>query len=142
MHPKSDDSPGELIHDNHDPVGFQENGFAPEQIDAPEAIFHMADEGEPGGSISGLWVVALGEDAPHYIFVDVDAKGSCDLLSDSGTSEPRILALHLKNKLDELWRWALGPWLAASSGRVEQPIFSILERLMKSKDRRWPDGDG
>jgi hypothetical protein len=47
MHAKSDDSPRELVHDNQDPVGFEENGLALEQIDAPKAVFHVADEGEP-----------------------------------------------------------------------------------------------
>ena len=47
MHPKSDDSPSELVHDNQDPVGLEENGLAPEQVDAPEAILHVADKGEP-----------------------------------------------------------------------------------------------
>ena len=36
-----------LVHDNKDPVGFEENGLAPEQIHAPEAILHVANEGEP-----------------------------------------------------------------------------------------------
>ncbi len=47
VHPKADDAPGELVHDNLDPVGLEENGLAPEQIDAPEAILQVADKGEP-----------------------------------------------------------------------------------------------
>jgi hypothetical protein len=47
MNTKADDPPGELVHDNRDPVGFEENGFAPEEINTPETILHVADEGEP-----------------------------------------------------------------------------------------------
>ena len=47
MNTKADDPPGELIHDNEDPVGLEENGFAPEQIDAPEIILHVANKCEP-----------------------------------------------------------------------------------------------
>lgn len=79
MNANVDDSPCELIHDNQDPVGLEENGLAPEQIDTPKAIFHMADEGEPRGPISWLWTIVLGKDTPHDIFVDIDAKGPCDL---------------------------------------------------------------
>lgn len=47
MNAKADNSPCELVHDNQDPVGFEENGLAPEQIDTPETILYMADKGEP-----------------------------------------------------------------------------------------------
>ena len=47
MHPKSNDSPSELIHDNQNPVGLEGNRLAPKQIDTPEAILHVADKGEP-----------------------------------------------------------------------------------------------
>ena len=47
MNAKADNSPCELVHDDQDPVGFEENRFASEQIDAPEAVLHLADEGEP-----------------------------------------------------------------------------------------------
>ncbi len=46
MHTKADEPPGELVHDNQDPVGLEENGLAPEQVDAPEAILHVTDKGE------------------------------------------------------------------------------------------------
>ncbi|HBK78599.1 MAG TPA: hypothetical protein DDZ83_02760 [Nitrospinae bacterium] len=47
MHTKADDSASELIHDNQDPLGFEENRLAPKPINTPEAIPHMADEGDP-----------------------------------------------------------------------------------------------
>ena len=47
MNAKADNSPCELVHDDQDPVGFEENRLASEHIDAPKAALHVADEGEP-----------------------------------------------------------------------------------------------
>jgi hypothetical protein len=95
MHPKSNDSPRELIHDEEDPVRFEHHGFAPEQINAPKTVFHMTDEGEPGGPILGIWPIFPGENAPYDILIDIDAKGPYDLLRDPGGAEPGIPLFHL-----------------------------------------------
>ncbi len=142
MHRKSNDSPGELIHDDEDPVGLEEHGFTPEQIDAPKAVLYMSDEGEPGGAIPGIWPIMLGEDTSHNVLVDIDAKSPCDLLCDPGAAKPGIPAFHLQNELDKLKGWSLGARLSASSGGVEEPVFSLPEYLVKLQDRRWPDDDG
>ena len=47
VHRKSNDSSRELIHDDEDPVGLEKHGFTPEQVDAPKAVLHVSDEGEP-----------------------------------------------------------------------------------------------
>ena len=44
MNTKTDDPPGELIHDDEDPVRPQDDGFTPKQIDAPQAVFRVTDE--------------------------------------------------------------------------------------------------
>ena len=46
--------------------------------------------------------VFFGENASYDILIDVDAKGSGDLLGDSGTAKPGIPAFHLQDELDEL----------------------------------------
>ena len=55
------------------------------------------------GPSPGLWPIMLGKYPPHDIFIDVDAKGSGDFQGDPGSAEPGIEALHLQDKLDELW---------------------------------------
>jgi len=44
---KSDDTPSELVHDHEHPVAIQKNGVTPEQINAPEAILCIPNEGQP-----------------------------------------------------------------------------------------------
>ncbi len=55
-------------------MGLEEYGFTPKQVDALKAVFHMADEDEPGGATSRIWLIFLGENAPHDILIDIDAK--------------------------------------------------------------------
>lgn len=40
-----DDATGELVDDDADPVGLQQNRFAPEQVDAPEAVLGVPEKG-------------------------------------------------------------------------------------------------
>ena len=42
-----------LIHDHQDPVGPQRGRLAPEQIDTPEAVFHVAQERSQEGPPEG-----------------------------------------------------------------------------------------
>jgi len=51
VHTKADDAPRELIHDHEHPVGLEKNGFATKQINTPETVFGMPDEGKPRRSI-------------------------------------------------------------------------------------------
>src|ERR1035437_4968102 len=42
LHPKADDSTGKLIQDDQNPVTPQQDRFGPEQVQAPETVFAMA----------------------------------------------------------------------------------------------------
>jgi len=75
----------------------------------------------------------LGKDTRHDVLVDVDAKGSGDLLGDPGTSESGIPAFQINNDLDDFLRRALRARLASCAWREQQPVFPLLERLVKSK---------
>ncbi len=76
LHTEADDPPRELVHDDNDPVGLQQNGLAPKQIDASKAVLHVTDEGQPrGAAIARFRTIVLGEDTPHEVLVDVYATG-------------------------------------------------------------------
>jgi hypothetical protein len=78
---KPNDSTSEDVHDQHHPVAAQEYRFNAEQIDTPDAVPRVSDQGEPGRSIgTRLRSKVYGKHATHDIFVDFDAKGgSCRL---------------------------------------------------------------
>ena len=50
MDAEANDPARVLIHDHQDPVGPQHGRFAPEQIHAPEAVSHVTQERQPGGT--------------------------------------------------------------------------------------------
>ena len=47
MDTESDDTARKLIHDYKNPVALQQNGFTPKQVDAPEAVPGVPEEGQP-----------------------------------------------------------------------------------------------
>ena len=76
-----------LIHDHQDPVGPQRSRFAPEQIHAPEAVFRVPQESQPGRTTRVLSrPVVTGENPANYVFVDLDVERQGDLLCDSRTA--------------------------------------------------------
>jgi hypothetical protein len=73
----------ELIHDYEHPMALQTNGFTPEQVNAPEAVLHVAGKGQPRRpTITGIWVVMSGKNTPHHIFRATD-----------------VPVFHIKNKM-------------------------------------------
>jgi hypothetical protein len=129
----------EYIHDQHDLVTAQENGFAAKQIDAPKAVFDMAHEDKPRRAVGSraVWSVVLREHATHDIFVDVEAESMRDLLRDAYTAELGIAALKLHDRRDEFYRRAFGTGFAPRGrGGKEQAVFSIDQGIVKLEQRR------
>ena len=88
------DPAGVLIHDDQDPVGPQRGRFAPEQIYTPEAVLHVANEGQPGWPTGVLFrPIVAGENLSNNVFVDGDVESQGNLLSNSpGTGSGRTAA--------------------------------------------------
>ena len=98
----ANDSARVLIHDGQDPVGPQRCRLAPEQIRAPEAVFHVAQERQPGGTTGVLSrQVVLGENPANHVFVDWDVERQGDLLCDSRTTPIGITLLHFDDRMNE-----------------------------------------
>jgi len=68
--PDPDDPTRALVHDDENPMGLKSKGLTPEEIDAPQTVFHVAEEGQPRGSVAPLWAVVGSEDPSHDIFID------------------------------------------------------------------------
>ena len=86
------------------PVGPQRSRFAPEQIHAPEAVFHVAQESQPGRTIRVLSrPVVMGENPANHVFVDLDVERQGDLLGDSRTAPVGITLLHFDDCMNEMY---------------------------------------
>ena len=91
-----------LIHDDQDPVGPQRGRLAPEQIYAPEAVFHVAQERQPRGTPGALSrPVVMGENPSNHVLVDGDVERQGDLLCDSRTAPVGITLLHFDDRMNE-----------------------------------------
>jgi hypothetical protein len=139
---ETDESAREQVHDDQHPVTAQENGFASQQVDAPEAILEVPDECQPGWAVGSEVVrpVTLRERAAHDISVDVDAEGMRDLLRDAYAAELGIAVLKLHDRRDEFHRRTFRTGSAPRGrGRKEQAVFSIDQGLVKLEQRRGLD---
>jgi hypothetical protein len=84
---ETDDASCELVHHNQDPVCSQYRRFASKQIQGPQRVLGMTDKRQPGRtSRSGFRMEVHRQNPAHHVFVDLDAEGQCDLLSDSFVS--------------------------------------------------------
>src|SRR5208283_3422320 len=87
MDAEANDPARVLIHDHQDPVSPQRSRFAPEQIHAPEAVFLVPQESQPGRTTRVLCrSVVKGENPANDVFVDLDVQCEGDLLCDSRTA--------------------------------------------------------
>src|SRR5438094_8257579 len=93
-------------------MAAQEYRFAAKQIDAPQAVLHMSDEAQPGRSIDSCFgSIVFREHPADDVFVDIDAKGTHNLLCDARTANTGIAALELDDRVDEFLRWTF--WAGA-----------------------------
>jgi hypothetical protein len=60
------------------------------KINAPEAVFQMADKRQPGRAVTGIGSgsVVLFRHAPDNIFIDVYSERFVNLLRYTGTAKP------------------------------------------------------
>jgi hypothetical protein len=104
-----------LIHDHQDPVGPQRGRLTSEEIDTPEAVFHVAKERQSGRTTGVLSrPVVMGENPSNHVFVDFDVECQGDLLCDSRTSPVGITLLHPDDCTDEFCARSFRPGLPAA----------------------------
>ena len=121
-----------LIHDDQDPMGSQRCRLAPEQIHAPEAVFHVAQESQPGRTTGGLSrPVVMAENPSNHVLVDLDVERQGDLLGDSRTAPAGITLLHFDDRTDEFCARTLRAGLPAAIRREQHPVLSVAQRFMK-----------
>jgi hypothetical protein len=89
LHAGADDPPGELAHDDQNPVGTKQDRFGPEQVQTPEAVVGVTKNRQPRRPARPpLGAVGPVQDAADDIFIDFQGKGLVEMLSNFGTAKP------------------------------------------------------
>jgi len=131
-----------LIHDDQDPVGPQRCRLAPEQIHAPEAVFHVAQERQPGGTTGGLSrPVVLAENPSNHVFVDLDVERQGDLLCDSRTAPVGITLLHFDDRTDEFCTRSFRAGLPPAIRGEQHAVLLLAQGFVKAKQCRRLQND-
>jgi len=121
-----------LIHDHQDPVGTQRCRLAPEQIHTPEAVFHVAEEGEPGwASRIRFRPVMNAEDTANHIFVDGNAESQGDLLGDAGTTPVAIPPFQFNDGVDEFFMRSLRARRTPALVRKQHAVLSFGQHVVE-----------
>ena len=79
--------------------------------------------------------------APDGVFIQVKPERQVDLLGDAGTSISRVALLHFYDGFNDVSGWPLWPWLPSPKRRIQQPVLSFLECIVKMEQGRWLDDD-
>ena len=128
FHPKADNPAAELIHDHQDPVGFEQDGFSPEQISAPQTVLGMAKEREPSGpTVPAISLVMGGQNPADDILVQSQTESLGQMLGDFRTAKAGITALKFRNGLNQVRGRPSGPGPVLRAQGVEQSIFEVPE---------------
>jgi hypothetical protein len=123
-------------------MGFESEGFTPEEINAPQTVLHVAKEGQPRGSVGSFRTIAGGEDPSDDIFIEREGKGLGNLLGNLWAPKVGIAPFHLQHQLNEFAGRAFRAGLLAVRGRIQSSIFPLHHGLMKFQKRRRLNENG
>ena len=70
VNPKPNDPTCALVHDDEAPMRFESKRLTPEEIDTPQTIFGLTNEGKPGGPTIPLWAKVRYENSPYHVFIE------------------------------------------------------------------------
>ncbi len=102
----------------------------------------MTDERQPRGTAFGRRRPVMdGENPPNRILINRCSESQIDLLGDLGTSPGRIALFHLHDSVDQVCRWAFGPWLCSLLWREQQSVLSLNHGAMKTQKCRGFERD-
>ena len=120
-----------LIHDDQDPVAPQRGRLAPEQIHAPETVFHVAEESQPGRTTGALSrQVVMGENPSNHVFVDLNVERQGHVLGYSRTAPAGIALLHFDDRVNEFCARSFRAGLPSIRGE-QHPVLSLAHSFVK-----------
>jgi hypothetical protein len=142
MDAEANDPTRVLIHDHQDPVGPHRSRFAPEQIHASEAVFHVPKESQPGRTTRVLSrPVVTGENPANYVFVDLDVERQGDLLCDSRTARLGLRCLIFDHQMDEFCAGSFRTGLPTAIRGEQHAVLSVAHGFVKAKQCRRLQND-
>src|ERR1039457_5820504 len=138
LHAEADKATREDIDHDHNPVTTQEDGFAAEQVNTPQAVLGLGEKGQPGWAIGsrGPRLVIFGEDATHHVLVQFDTERMANLLGNPQMAEIRVSGFHLDDCRDQFGRWAFWPGLPTGSGGREQSPVLVIDQNSAEPEQR------
>jgi len=99
----------------------------------PEAVFHVAQESQPGrttGVLSGQ--VVMGENPSNHVFVDLNVERQGHLLCDSRTTPVRITPLHFDDRMNEFYARSFRAGLPTAIGGEQHPVLSLAHSFVRA----------
>ena len=132
MNTETDETTGDLIHHHQHPMAFKANRLTSEQIDTPKAVFHVANESEPGmATATGFWSIVFDEDASDDMFVDLDAKRLGYAQCDPRTAEVRIAALEFNDGTNKCIGRTFRSGFCSLLRREEPAVLALHQALVE-----------
>jgi hypothetical protein len=140
---EADDAPAKLVHHDQNPMSSQAGRLAMKQIAAPQAIFSVAEKGQPRRT-SGIRFrpIMIGQDPANHVLIDFDTESQSDLFRNSRTAPTWIPSLHFDDGIDQILRRALRTRTTSAPRRKEQAIFPLCQHMVKMQERRRLEHDG
>ena len=97
----------------------------------------MTDQGKPGRTSGAwFWPEMCSENPTDHVFVDVDAEGESDLLSNSLAAPSAIAPFHFNDRIDQFFGRAFGTRPTDSVRRKQQPVLLLDQHFVKMQQRR------
>ena len=106
---------------------LEEDGFGAEQIKAPQTVFGLTQQSEPGGAlVLGLWTIMRCQNPANGVLVEVRSEACIELLGNSTTAKPWVSSLQLQDDLDQFGRRTFRSRFAFCLGGEEKPVFIYI----------------
>jgi hypothetical protein len=103
VYTEAHDTTRELVHHHEYPVCAQDGRFAAKQINAPQTVLRVPEDGQPGRP-RRVWLrlVPDSENASHHVLVHGKPESQGDLLRDPWATPGRISSFHVDDSGDDL----------------------------------------
>ena len=89
--------------------------------------------------VAWLWLVVFGKNAPHDVFVNLEAESEGDDVCDTWTAVTWIALLKLYDRSDEFPRWSLGVRQFVALVGEQKVVFTFHQSSIKPQKCRGFD---